>query len=281
MFTRSLVAASFAFMTIIHTLGNASLAANTVKEVLLPDEIQWEPLNPLRGDKSPQAAPLWGGLKSNESTAFLVKFRNGFSSPPHIHNVTYRGVVLSGLVHNDDPNATTMWMPQGSFWTQPAGEKHITSAKGETNIAYIEIDQGPYLVRPPKEAIETSERPVNIEKSNLVWINGFEIDWIVPENVQASFLWGKRERGHFNGTMVKLPANFKGSIVNDGEIFRGIIIEGQADYKSEETEDIKTLTPGSYFGAKGKAQHHLVTNQNSASVVYIRTNGPFKIVADK
>ena len=59
---------------------------------------------------------------------------DGFSSPPHIHNVTYRAMVIKGLVHNDDPEAENMWMPPGSFWTQPAGEAHITSAKGEENI---------------------------------------------------------------------------------------------------------------------------------------------------
>ena len=30
---------------------------------------------------------------------------------------------------------------------QPAGEVHITSAKGEYKLAYIKIDNGPYLVR--------------------------------------------------------------------------------------------------------------------------------------
>lgn len=36
-------------------------------------------------------------------------------------------------------------MPLGSFWTQPSGEVHITAAKGEENIAYVEIDSGPDL----------------------------------------------------------------------------------------------------------------------------------------
>ena len=118
-------------------------------EVRLASELQWEQLNPARGDASPQAADVWGNRKEklinqavadmlgtsmdetfDPGTGFLVKFVDGFESPPHIHNVSYRGVVISGKVHNDDPDAKEMWMPAGSYWTQPAGEVHITSAKG-------------------------------------------------------------------------------------------------------------------------------------------------------
>ncbi|MEM6756041.1 MAG: DUF4437 domain-containing protein, partial [Planctomycetota bacterium] len=86
--------------------GNAS---GTV-EVIPASEVNWTALNPARGDESPKAATLWGDRGADEATGFLVEFVDGFSSPPHIHNVTYRGVVISGLVHNDDPDAATMWM---------------------------------------------------------------------------------------------------------------------------------------------------------------------------
>ena len=48
--------------------------------------------------------------------------------------------------------AKEMWMPAGSFWTQPRGESHITAASGDSNVAYIEIEDGPYLVRPVDDA---------------------------------------------------------------------------------------------------------------------------------
>lgn len=54
------------------------------------DELSWQALNPLRGDKSPQAATLWGDRNGLAPTGFLVRFVDGFSSPPHIHNVSYR-----------------------------------------------------------------------------------------------------------------------------------------------------------------------------------------------
>lgn len=85
--------------------------------------------------------------------------QKGFESPPHIHNITYRGVVIEGVMHNDDPTAAKMWMPPGSFWTQPAGEDHTTAADGETNLIYLEIDSGPYLVKPSAEQFDNGERP--------------------------------------------------------------------------------------------------------------------------
>ncbi len=94
---------------------------NPTNKVVLSSELVWEKLNPARGDQSPQSATIWGDRKGTEATGFLAKFVDGFSSPPHIHNVSYRAIVLQGLVHNDDPNAALMWMPPGSFWTQPAG----------------------------------------------------------------------------------------------------------------------------------------------------------------
>lgn len=66
-----------------------------------------------------------------------VRFNPGFSSPPHIHNITYRGIVIEGLLHNDDPTAESMWLPAGSFWTQPAGEDHITAANAQSNMIYL------------------------------------------------------------------------------------------------------------------------------------------------
>ncbi|NND00731.1 MAG: DUF4437 domain-containing protein, partial [Gammaproteobacteria bacterium] len=129
-------------------LFSSPLLAENSSKVISFSDVKWEPLNPARGDQSPKAGTLWGDRKAAVPTGFLADFADGFSSPPHIHNATYRAVVISGSVHNDDPSATPMWMPAGSFWTQPKGESHITAAKGARNIALVEIDQGPYLVQP-------------------------------------------------------------------------------------------------------------------------------------
>ena len=73
-------------------------------EVVLTSEVAWAPLNPARGDSSPKAGTLWGDRNGTGPTGFLVQFVDGFSSPPHIHNVSYRGVVINGLIHNDGTN---------------------------------------------------------------------------------------------------------------------------------------------------------------------------------
>jgi len=39
---------------------SALVASESAKEVVLASEVKWEKLNAARGDKSPQAATLWG-----------------------------------------------------------------------------------------------------------------------------------------------------------------------------------------------------------------------------
>ena len=251
-------------------------------ELVLASEVEWQPLNPARGDKSPQAATLWGDRKATVPTGFLAKFVDGFSSPPHIHNATYRAVVISGSIHNDDPGAAAMWMPAGSFWTQPKGEVHITAAKGATNIVLVEIDRGPYLVQPTEEAFDSGERPVNVDASNLVWVDPPGMPASV-NGVKLAYLWGKLQEGESHGTFVRLPAGFTGKIHSDGSAFRAVLIKGQAQYLGNELKihEAKTLTPGSYFGSKGKTAHRLASQPGEENLLYVRTNGSYEVVPAK
>jgi quercetin dioxygenase-like cupin family protein len=248
---------------------------NPTNKVKLSSEIEWEKLNPARGDQSPQAGTVWGDRKVEVATGFLAKFVDGFSSPPHIHNVTYRAVVLKGLIHNDDAEAENMWMPSGSFWTQPKGEAHITSAKGEENIAYVEIDSGPYLVKPTDEAFDNGERPVNIDASNIIWLNGDKTNWIEGNTkAELSFLW---ENKSFKGLFVKLPSGFDGKIQSDGSVLYSIIIEGELNYKLPQTNEMKVLDAGSSFSATNKAIHKIKNDKASSALIYIRTNGDIRV----
>lgn len=248
---------------------------NPTNKVSLASDLNWEKLNPARGDKSPQAATIWGDRKGSPATGFLVKFVDGFSSPPHIHNVTYRGMVIKGLVHNDDPNAEKMWMPAGSFWTQPAGESHITAAKGEENIAYIEIDSGPYLVKPTDEAFDTVERPVNVDKSNIIWLDKSELP--SAGGAEVAFLWGKQKGDELRGTLVKFPVGFEGKIETNASIFHAVVIEGGVNYQMPNQQKKNTLAPGSHFSSEGKSIHQISAKASKENVIYIRTNGQFKI----
>lgn len=255
---------------------NSAFASGDV-EVVPVSEVNWEKLNPARGDKSPQAGTLWGNRKQDSmATGFLARFVDGFSSPPHIHNVTYRAVVINGFIHNDDPDAAKMWMPAGSFWTQPKGEVHITAAKGNNNIALVEIDKGPYLVLPTDKVFDSGERPVNLDVSNIVWVD--------PQGIHNSangskiaYLWGNLEDGQSNGTFVKLPAGFIGKINSHGSTFRVVVIKGQLQYKVSEA-DVKTLEPGSYFGSKGESAHQVSSKVREESIIYVRTNGKYEVI---
>lgn len=248
---------------------------NPTNKVKLSSEIVWEKLNPARGDQSPQAGTVWGDRKGTGATGFLAKFVDGFSSPPHIHNVTYRAVVIKGLVHNDDAKAENMWMPSGSFWTQPVGEAHITSAKGTENIALVEIDHGPYLVKPITEAFDSGERPINIDVSNVVWLNSAKTNWIDSNSkAEISFLW---EKNNSKGLFVKLPKGFKGIIKTDGTVVRSVIIKGELNYTLPQNKEIKALDAGSYFSSTGKAIHTILNTTEKEVVIYIRTNGNIKI----
>ncbi len=254
---------------------NSLIIENPTNKVLLSSEIIWEKLNPARGDQSPQAGTIWGDRRGKVPTGFLAKFVDGFSSPPHIHNVTYRAVVIKGLVHNDDPNAENMWMKPGSFWTQPVGESHITSAKGEENIALVEIDNGPYLVKPTSEAFDSGERPINIEVSNIIWLNHEKTTWIDSKSKgEISFLLENKE---LKSLFVKLPKGYKGEIETEGSTLHSVVIKGELSYLMPINKDLKTLDIGSYFGSTDKAIHTITNESEEEIILYIRTNGKIKV----
>ncbi|MCB4797724.1 DUF4437 domain-containing protein [Neotamlana laminarinivorans] len=251
-------------------------SAKSKNEVVTADNVEWGWLNPLRGDKSPAAGKLWGDRTKNEPAGFLVKFKKGFSSPPHIHNITYRGVVIKGLLHNDDENAEKQWLPAASYWQQPAGEAHITAADAEDNMAFLDIQEGPYLVKPTSEVFDNGEKPVNVDKTNLVWLNANDIEWVSEKsNVETAFLWGSHEKNQLRASLIKLPVGFKGKIKNLSPNFRSVVISGKVTHQFSKKDDENILEPGSYFGAEENASPLLKTEVET--VIYIRSNGKFKI----
>ncbi len=161
----SIITAACSSLQVASASKTSKPAVMPTSKVVLKSEVKWENLNPARGDKSPKAGTLWGDRNESGPTGFLIKPTDGFKSPPHIHNVSYRGVIISGLIHNDDPKAENMWMPEGSFWTQPKGKVHVTAAKGSnTTLAYIEIEEGPILSF-------LQRRRLRVEKTRLTWTN--------------------------------------------------------------------------------------------------------------
>ena len=254
----------------------APRAAEPTATIALASEVEWEQLNPARGDRSPKAAPLWGDRKGPGPSGFLVRFVDGFSSPPHIHNVSYRGMVIKGLIHNDDPNAEAMWMPTGSFWTQPRGAAHITAAKGIETLAYIEIEEGPYLVRPVEQSFESDEKPVNLDASNIVWLNAFDIIGSVPINASTptddakiAFLWGNPEDERRSGILVKLRAGSTGVMRSNRSTYRAVVIQGSLAHHAVDGSAPTIMGPGSYIGSNG-ASARVSCESREDCILYVR-----------
>ena len=199
------------------------------------------------------AGTLWGDRTGPGPSGFLLKPVDGFRSPPHIHNIAYRGVVISDTIHNDDPNAEEMYMPPGSFWTQPAGGVHITAAKGSNPLAYIEVEDA-FGVLPAEEAFDSEEKPINVDVSNIIWLDASNIVWLDRTGMSASadgakvaFLWGNPQGDRLNGSLVKLPAGFTGNIRSQGSTLRAVEIQGRARYRMPSETEVKTMEPEQLF----------------------------------
>ncbi|MEM8885682.1 MAG: DUF4437 domain-containing protein [Planctomycetota bacterium] len=257
----------FSFLPLLALLAGAcSEAAPTAPitvRVVKDTEVEWQMLNPLRGDKSPRAGTLWGDRGAPVPCGFLVKFIDGFSSPPHIHPVTYRGVVISGLVHNDDPKAEKEWLPPGTFWTQPAGEVHITAAQGATNVAYIEIEKGPYLVKPASDAFEPPETPIKLAPAEMSWNS------TKPRQPAIALLPGNPGNAELTRMMVRLPPKLALTMQGDKNEFHVVVITGRVEHEVEGHTAPTTLEPGSYFGSTGPAVHRLRAT-DAETYLYVR-----------
>lgn len=250
-------------------------STESTSEVVLRSEVAFQPLNPLRGDKSPKAGMLWGDIRSDVPSGFLVKFADGFESPPHNHNITYRAVVIDDLAHNDDPTAEKMWMAPGSFWTQPAGENHVTAAIGSNATVLLDILEGPYLVKPPAESFDNGERPVNIEARNIVWQDRSNSTWVLADGPQISFLWGNPQNGKKYGSFIKLQSGFHGVIRTESSLFRAVTIQGDVSAKVSGRTGIVNLAPGSYFGSKGEAEHTVSCKSKDECLIYVHAEGKY------
>ena len=252
---------------------------NPTTRVVLAADADWRPLNPARGDKSPAAGVLWGDIQAPGPTGFLLRPVDGFESPPHIHNVSYRGVVIRGVIHNDDPDAAKMWMPAGSYWTQPKGEVHITAAKGTETLAYIEIEDGPYLVKPPAQAFDPGEAPVNVDASNVVWVDAPKLAG--DETTSIAYLWGEPSRGTSSGALIKIASGASATVIGAGESLRVIVAQGTPRHREAAGADATLLAPGSFIGADGPSAHALVCEGEVDCVFYVRAIGALDLVSGR
>lgn len=278
---RSSIATLAATLVAVAVLGTTQAAASgrPENELVKRSDVEFIPLNPARGELGPKAGRLWGDIRADVPSGLLVKFVDGFESPPHIHNITYRAAVISGAVHNDDPAAEKMWMGAGSFWTQPLGESHITAANGENSLIFLEILSGPYLVKPADEAFDSGERPINVAARNIVWLEAEDAEWVDDEGPEMAYLWGSVEDNEKNGTFVKLPSGYGGELSTSAPMMRVVSIQGQASIQLSGESEAHSLGPGSYFGSKGEAAHRLSCDSDEECILYLHTEGKYQLRA--
>ncbi|MEM6974141.1 MAG: DUF4437 domain-containing protein [Pseudomonadota bacterium] len=259
----------------------SAVQAQSTVEVVTRDDFSLIPLNPLRGDASPKAGVLWGDLRADVATGALIQFADGFASPPHIHNITYRAVVLEGMVHNDDPDAENLWMEPGSFWTQPAGETHITSVGPGGGLAFLDIESGPYLVRPAQEAFDNGDRPINVEARNIVWLTAADLSWVEHDGAEAgpevAFLWGQPASGQRNGTFLRLPAGSGARLMTGTDALKAVLIKGSLTHEAGDLSPTETLSPGSYIGSEGEVSHALACTGTVPCLLYVSTTGSYRV----
>lgn len=133
-------------------------------------------------------------------------------------------------------------------------------------------------MKPTSEALDNGERPVNVDKTNLVWLNAKDIEWINEKSkVKTAFLWGSHEKNQLRVTLLKLPAGFKGKIQNLSPSFRAVIISGGLTHQFAKNGEKKELNAPSYFGAEENATS--IISAEKETVIYIRSNGSFKVNA--
>lgn len=256
---------------------------NTAKITIVKrEDIKWNYLNPARGNKSPGAGNLWGDFREARATGYILKPKDGFKSPPHIHNVDYKAVIIEGKFHNGTAGEKEMWMGNGGYWTQPKGLVHETFAKdGKDRLALIEIEEGPYEVLAPKQAFENSDKQVRMDPSNIIWHNANDVKWIdeaaSKAGAKVAYFWGSPEEGKFSGTFVKFPARFKGKLAVYGDDFKAVVVRGKPTLTLENKKS-ETLEPASFFGAEGGPFKQSVTSAPSEeTILYIRTNGLYNV----
>ena len=81
------------------------------------------------------------------------------------------------------------------------------------------------------------------------------------------------------GTLLKLPASFKGVIKSEGTIFRAVVTEGKLNYQMPNATESQTLEVGSYFSSEGQSIHQLAASEET--ILYVRTNGKYAATPTK
>ena len=122
------------------------------------------------------------------------------------------------------------------------------------------------------------ERPVNVDRSNLVWIDVPDVHRTGPRLTGApriAFLWGEFHTGKLNGTLLKLGPRYHGEIRSSESGIRVVVIRGNLQYKSTGDVGGEFLQPGSGFSSDLKSEHDVLCDDADGCILYIRSDGKY------
>jgi len=90
--------------------------------------------------------------------------------------------------------------------------------------------------------------------------------------VKIAYLWGEPHLA--NGSFVKLPAGFKGTIENDLGL-KAVVVRGKAIHQWNNEKRETGLSPSSFFSSNVKGQHTI--QAETEVVLYINSEGRYSV----
>ena len=235
------------------------------------------------------AGTLWGGRDRSGPTGFLLRPADGFESPPHIHNVAYRGggdprpppqrrpgrrvdVDAGGVVldaaggrgaHHSRERRATPWPTSRSTRGRSASSRsrrRSTTARETGQRRRVE----PRLAgthRPP-----AGSSPAKASAS--------------AHGLELAFLWGDPRQDR-SAERDPHPASGRGpaELRSRGPILHAVVVQGRPEHRVAGETDGESLEPGSYVRSKGETVHQLFCEKEQRCILYVRTKGRFDVAA--
>lgn len=125
-------------------------------------------------------------------------------------------------------------------------------------------------MRPTDQAYDTGQRPMNIDGSNIVWID-------TTSGAQIAYLWASQSNAPPSGTLIKLPRNFQGSLDTENSPVKAVVIQGQLKLRTMSIPSETTLSTASYFQTSNTPPIHLINNSDQDTILYLRTAGKIQL----
>lgn len=89
------------------------------------------------------------GDPANGAHSNYIRLPGGTISPRHVHTADYYGVVIAGVVANEQARgAVDRPLAPGSYWYQKGGEEHVTKCISQTECLVFVSSKGSFDFHP-------------------------------------------------------------------------------------------------------------------------------------